>query len=145
MSEIIRVAPKGSILGPLLFTMFLIDLLILTLEDNIASYADDNTPYTLEPDTESVLESVSKKLLCWFSQNPIKASPDKFHLLLSNSDLNHSANVGGHIISSENKVKLLGITFENSLSFDYHVVSLCKKVSQKLHALFIVRLPFYEF
>ena len=113
-------------------------LFILTLEENIASYADDNTPYALEHDTESVidsLESVSKKLLCWFSQNSMKANPDKFHLLLSNSDSNHSANVGGHIISNKNKVKLLGITFENSLSFDYHVTSLCKKSSQKLHAL----------
>ena len=120
--------------------------MILTLEDNISSYTDDNTPYAHEPDTESVidsLENVSKQLLCWFSQNSVKANPDKFHLLLSNSDSNHSANVRGHIISSENKVKLLGITFENSLSFDYRVLP-CVKASQKLHGLLCVS-PFMSF
>ena len=147
MSEIISSVPQDSILGPLLFNIFLIDLFILTLEDNIASYADDNTPYALEPDTESVIDSlgsISKRFLCWFSHNYMKANPDKFHLLLSNSDSNHSANVGGHIISSENKVKLLGITFEYSLSFVYRVTSLCKKGVSKTVCT-IACLPFYEF
>ena len=63
----------------------------------------------------------------------MKANPDKSHLLLSNRNRNLSANIGGNQISNENNVKLLGITFDNSLSFDNHVSSLC--TNQKLHAL----------
>ena len=35
---------KGSILGPLLFNIFLSDLFLVVKDVNIA-YADDNTPY----------------------------------------------------------------------------------------------------
>ena len=43
--------------------------------------------------------------------------------------------IGNEIISNCQEVKLLGITFNNSLSFDIHVEKLCKKAYQKLHAL----------
>ena len=38
--------PQGFILGPLLFNIFLCDLFLITEKTDIASYADDGTPYT---------------------------------------------------------------------------------------------------
>ena len=45
--EIVFGVPEGSILGPLLFNIVLTDLFFLIEETDIASYADDNTPYVM--------------------------------------------------------------------------------------------------
>ena len=49
--------PQGSILGPLLFNVFLSDLFIIVKDANIASYADENTLYDSCDTTEEVILS----------------------------------------------------------------------------------------
>ena len=59
--------PQGSILGPLLFNIYLSDL-FLFLSPDIANYADDNSPYTASKDAKTVinhLENEAKSLLQW--------------------------------------------------------------------------------
>ena len=53
-SEIICGVPQGSILGPLLFNIYLSDLLLF-VSPNIVNYADDNSPYAISTNTESVI------------------------------------------------------------------------------------------
>ena len=81
------------------------------------------------------LEEDSKILLEWVSNNVLKANLDKFHLLLSNPNPNISVKVDQYEISNSNCEKLLGIIIDNKLTFNNHVAGLCKKASQKLHAL----------
>ena len=53
---------------------------------DIAIYADDNTPYTTGNSIEEViqkLENAAKTLFQWFSDNQMKANPDKCHFLYS--------------------------------------------------------------
>ena len=135
-SEITCGVPQGSILGPLLFNIYLTDL-FLFVSPNICNYADDNSPYNTSKDSESVishLENEAKLLLQWLQNNAFKANPDKSHLLLNSID-DISAFIGGHEIKNSNVVKLLGISIDNELKFNEHVSKLCKKAGQKLHAL----------
>ena len=137
-SEIIYGVPQGSILGPVLFNIYLSDLFLFITDADIANYADDNSPYACKGDIESViikLENDSKTLIEWVSNNGLKANPDKFHLLLSSSDNNILVNVENDKNFNSQHEKLLGVVIDNDLKFDEHVTRLCKKGSQKLHAL----------
>ena len=104
---------------------------------DIASYTDDNTPYTSDISLNLVLEKLESSthdLFRWFKENHIKANPDKFHLLVTTNAL-ISVNITGFQITDNTEEKLLGIKFDTKLSFEDHASSLCKKASQKLHAL----------
>ena len=129
--------PQGSILGPHLYNLNSNDLFLFFLM-NICNYADDNSPFTVAPDIPRVitqLENEATLLLNWITTNGLKANPDKFHLILSDKNEYHSIQVAGSNIKNFQCAKLLGIKIDNKLTFNEHVTDLCKKASQKIHAL----------
>ena len=81
-----------------------------------------------------MLEENADKLFDWFSNNYLKANPDKCHLFV-NTTGNIRISVRNETISNSSNQKLLGIRFNSNFRFDDHVASLCKKASQKLNAL----------
>ena len=95
------------------------------------------TPHTSDISLNLVLEKLecsTHDLFRWFKVNHMRANPDKCHLLVTTNTLS-SVNTNGFQITNNAEEKLLGIKLDSKLSLENHVPSLCKKASQKLHAL----------
>ena len=128
---------QGSILGPFLFSIFICDVFYLLEDFDIANYEIDTTPYCAGKSAEFVannLEQSSTILFEWFNNNYLKVNTGKGHILLSGNS-RATATIDNSYIESEDEQVLLGITIDSNLTFENHINSICKKVSQKLNAL----------
>ena len=84
--EILYGFPQSYILGPLLFNIYMCDMFYDINDCDIASYADDNTPYASSINLDAVinkLEESTNNLFQWFRNNHMKANADKCLLLIT--------------------------------------------------------------
>ena len=106
---------------------FLCDFIIEDVE--IASYANDSTPYSNRKFSNEVLQKLecgSRNIFKWFFNNAIKTNIDKFHFL-SSLDMNTKISLSSFDIESTHSQNLLGVTTDCKLNFHDHVSNLCKK------------------
>ena len=133
--------PQGSILGPILFNIFINDLFLFIKDVELANFADDNTIYISNKNVEEVikiLEKESKVAIDWFKINDMIVNPGKFQAMILNHDKKenlYSLNINNSVISSKESVSLLGIEIDNKLNFEKHVSTICKKASNQLNAI----------
>ena len=135
--EIDTGVPQGSILGGELYNYNSNDLFMFLMLD-VANYADDNSPFSTAPTIPQIISNLEQEaviILDWLRNNGLKANPDKFHLLLSEPNEDLSMKIANYEIKNEKLQTLLGVQLETKLNFTSHVTNLCKKASNKLHAL----------
>ena len=104
---------------------------------DIASYADDNTPYSVgksQCDLETKLEKAPVKIFKRFNENGLKANQEKCHFL-SSLDINMKFSLLACILENSNSQKPLGVTIDRKLNFNEHVTNLCDKASKKIQTL----------
>ena len=130
--------PQGSILGPLLFNIYISDLFLIIEETKVANYADDTTPYTNAStwvEVKGKLSSVANKIFNWLSYNQMVGNADKCQLITNKTDKTMSLEIKNESVFNTTTSKILGVTFDNLLTFEPHIDNLCKKASLKISAL----------
>ena len=133
-TEILQGVPQGSILGPLLFNIYLNDLLFLDIESDLCNFADDNTLHVCDLSLNTVvdkLETSAKSVINWFEYNYMKLNESKCKLLISgNKEEVIIASVGDTKIIESHKVNLLGIHIDRELKLNDHVNNSYKKAGK---------------
>ena len=140
--------PQGSILGPLLFLLYITDLPSLTNKNNkIVLFADDTSPIISNPDpikfrddVNEILQHIQK----WFNANLISLNWEKTHFMhfatknnfLSNFDIMYTDKK----LTIVDSVKFLGLTLDNSLSWKKHIEAIIPKSSAATFAIRVVQL-----
>ena len=139
--DLMKGVPQGSILGLLLFNVFLNDIFYFVHDSALYNYADDNTLSYIHNDCKvlkDVLQKDSETLIKWFDFNSMKANPDKFQAICLGKKANEnitSFNISNTDIQCEDNVTLLGVNIDFLLKFDSHVTDICKKASKQLAVL----------
>jgi hypothetical protein len=133
--------PQGSILGPMLFNIFVNDMFYFIESSSLYCYADDTQIAAISNnlnDVISTLQDSGNIAVEWYKDNGMQANPKKFKcMILSRRPIDNKHVILGedNIITVENEIRVLGITIDSRLSFVSHVSNMCRKAARQLNAL----------
>ena len=134
-SEILNGVQQGSILGPLLFNIYINDLFYQFMNTHTCNVADDKTLSAFGTNLEDLrynLEHGTLSPIVWFENNYMKLNQDKCHFLISGNVIEHLwAKVGDELIWESAEEKLLGVTIDKNLNYNSHLNTSCKGLVKK--------------
>ena len=135
--------PQGSILGPLLFILYVNDMPKVLQNAKPIIFADDTTLFVSNSDIDLALHLLQEdvdKLVLWFTANKLSLNLSKTNYMLftTNTAIRSrtlSFEINGITIERVQSCKFLGIFFDEKLSWSCHVDYLCKKLRKSIGIL----------
>ena len=136
--------PQGSILGPLLFLLFVNDLPDVVQETSINLFADDTAIYSADSDPTVLGERVEKDLgrvALWIHSNGLRLNVAKTQLMvLSRRGRREEADsvrvkIGEVELQQQSCVRYLGVEIDRDLTWKAHIQKVCNQCMGKLAAI----------
>ena len=131
--------PQGSILGPILFLVFINDLPLCSEKLHTTLFADDTTLSIAHKNYNEVIPILNTELSLiydWMLNNRLSVNVEKTELMLiSNKKFNHSNSdivLGGENLSFTDSSMFLGLKFDNKLKFSKHTADISGKISKSI-------------
>lgn len=127
--------PQGSVLGTILFLIYINDISKIIKNSKIRLFADDTLLFingTNESEIKAKLEEDLKSLDKWLKMNKLKLNTDKTKFMMINSDHDMNIRIDGEQLESVKEIKYLGIILDNKLNFKSHVNYIAKKIAKKI-------------
>ncbi len=141
--------PQGSILGPLLYLLYVNDILY-SCDNNILSFADDTTLFVSKPNLRLLFYEANlgvNRLYNWFCANKLSLNANKTKYVVIKPSQKHcdftdlSVRINGTELTrigngcNEISTKFLGIHIDDSLSWKNHIATVNSKMSRAIFAI----------
>ena len=131
--------PQGSILGPLLFILYINDIGKVSTVLNPVLFADDTSLFHAHTDFDTLIKEINEKLqkvTTWFHTNKLSLNIKKSNFIMflpkgkKYNTNNVKININGNEIKQVNFTKFLGIYIDEHLSWAQHIEFLSKKLHE---------------
>ncbi|KAI5731551.1 hypothetical protein M8J77_012098 [Diaphorina citri] len=133
--------PQGSVLGPLLFLIYINDIIFSTGVGKFTLFADDTTILVDGKSRQEVLSkltTVLNDIQGWFTANRLTLNADKTTFVYfnpHNPDSLHPIPFNSSSVAPSQEVKFLGVILDAKLKWKSHIHSLKSKLSSSIYAI----------
>ena len=137
--------PQGSVLGPLLFLIYMNDLPQCICHSKVILFADDTTLYCSSTNIVELHEQINndlKIMIDWFRTNKLSLNTSKTNYLIISPPRQHARplenlklKIGEDIIERKKSCKFLGVFIDENLKWDEQIKNVHSKISKSLYAL----------